>query len=149
MFGIKKLLFGEKITVKINDLGSFTAQVKNPNKKNIIWSSTRKSKTHNNELVILLVGTIKGPHNEQTEVARYILNELDAIQKEIFERVQRNPKLQQAFKGQSIYSFYLSCLTPADEDTLSHELSFENNLNEITILATLKHKQITEIEILD
>lgn len=125
MFGLSKLLFGEKTKINNPDLGFFEARIKNSNQKDIIWTGAIKSKEYNNELIILLIGNSNGPYKSQIETIKTILNDLENIYKQIVGIINDDSILQDKFQNKKISDFYLACINPWKKGEISYELTFD------------------------
>ena len=147
MFGIGKLLFGEKKQINISELGVFNARIKSVTQKDIIWSGTVNSKKDNNKLIILLVGNIKGPYSTQIETVKSIINNLESVNKEIIELINDELILKKKFEGQKISDFNLVCINSWLKNEISFELTFESRIDDGYVGAIFKNGKISEVNL--
>jgi hypothetical protein len=147
VFRIIKLLIGEKIEVEISELGIFNARIRNINKENIVWTGSISYNKSNQDLVILLLGDSKGPYKSQIEDTKIILKDLESINNQIIEIVNKDYSLKEKFKNQRITDFYLACINPWLKNEISYELSFESKINDGYIGAIFKKGKISEVNV--
>ena len=145
MFGIGKLLFGEKVKIKTDSLGVFVARVKNVNQKDIIWTGKIESKQH--ELILLLLGGSSGPYKHQLEATIHIIDELDNIKNQIVQLINNDSELKDKFQNQNISDFHLACINPWLKNETSYELSFDSTKNDKYVGAIFKNGIVSDVNV--
>lgn len=122
---LKKLLFGEKITVKDERIGTLSSRIKSRNpSKEYSWISEHLLPEQQQKTVLILEGNFNGPYDSQFKSVYRIIEEFKLIIEDVDYELKKNSSKYEKIKNWKS-EFYLAALTPNDVNRNEFEINFE------------------------
>jgi len=126
MLGILDFFFGKKTTIKVPEIGTFTARIKRNTQKEIVWSCYEYSSNVNKEITFLLLGNAKGPYQRQIEETKSILKNKEEIKEQIADLLSEIRSNMKKIQHLNIADFRLKYIGFSQDEGIIHELSYES-----------------------
>jgi len=122
---LDRLLFGKKITIKDERIGTLSSRIKSKNlSKECTWISEHLIPEQQEKTVFILEGNFNGPYYSQLKAVYRIIEELKLIIENVDNELRKNSSKYEKLKNWKD-KFYLAALTPYDVSRNEFEINFE------------------------
>jgi len=145
---LERLLFGKKITIKDERIGTLSSRINSINpSEECTWISEHLIPVQQQKTVFILEGNINGPYYSQLKTVYRIIEELKLIIENADNELSKNSSKYEKLKNWKD-KFYLAALTPYDVSRNEFEINFKPYDNDDTRYISLLWRNgcLSEIE---
>ena len=122
---LERLLFGKKITILDERIGTLSSRIKSKDPSiECTWISEHLIPDQQQKTVFILEGNINGPYNSQLKSVYRIIEELKHIIENVDNELRKTSTKYEKLKNWK-GEFYLAALTPNEVSRNEFEVSFE------------------------